>query len=108
MRNTPDLIAELDDEATEHWHVLMVIGFEDSTIYVRPTDEGRLAQLNSAIEMGGTPVGLITADKTGHEVVMSTRVYPEHEGSEEFDAKGYLQDLVLRVKESWESPGQDA
>jgi hypothetical protein len=38
---------------------------------------------------------------------MSARVYPEHQDSEEFDAEGYLEALLLRVKEFWEPRGED-
>jgi hypothetical protein len=103
MRSTPDLIAELEDEAREHWHVVMAIGFETSTVFVRAKDENRIAMLNSAIQAGGTPVGLIAADKTERGLVTQVWAYPEHEDSQEFDAIGYLHALTLQVKESLES-----
>lgn len=80
MRSTPDLIAELEDEARKHWYVTMVVGFETSTIFVRATDDNRITMLNSAIQAGGTPIGLIAADKTGTGLAMRARVYPEHQG----------------------------
>jgi hypothetical protein len=100
MRSTPDLIAELEDEATKHWVVMMAVGFEDSTIFVGAKDENRFAMLNSAIQAGGTPVGLIAADKSGNELTMRARVYPEHHDSNEFDASGYLHALIDQVRES--------
>jgi hypothetical protein len=59
MRNTPELIAELENEAREHWNAAIVVGLEDSTVYVLPQDENPLAMLNAAIQAGGIPVGLI-------------------------------------------------
>lgn len=108
MRNTPELIAELEDEARDHWLVVMAIGFETSTVFLRPTDENRLAMLNSAIEAGGIPIGLIAADKTESGLVMCSRVYPEHQDADEFDAEGYLHTLTLNAKEALESRRHDA
>jgi hypothetical protein len=108
MRTTPDLIAELEDEARKHWYVTMVIGFETSTIFVRATDDNRIAMLNSAIQAGGTPVGLIAADKTGSTLTMRARAYPEHQESREFDAEGYLHALTNQVRQTLTSPaGED-
>jgi hypothetical protein len=94
MRSTPDLIAELDEEAKNHWIVVMVVDLETSITFVQAKDENRLAMLNSAIQEGGTPVGLIVADESGLDVAMSMRVYPEHWNSKKFDAEGYLFALI--------------
>jgi len=105
MRNTPDLIAELEDEPREHGYVAMAVGFETSTVFVYPRDENRLAMLNSAIQVGGTPVGLITADITEGGLLMRVWPYPEHQDSEELDAEAYLRALVLQFRESCERTG---
>jgi hypothetical protein len=105
MRSTPELIAELEEEARDHWVVVMAIGFETSTVFLRPTDENRLAMLNSAIQAGGIPIGLIAADKTESGLAMCVRPYPEHE-DEDFDAEGYLHTLTVNAKEVLESRGQ--
>jgi hypothetical protein len=94
MRSTPDLIAELDEEAKNHWIVVMAVDLETSITFVQAKDENRLAMLNSAIQEGGTPVGLIVADKSGCDVAMSMRVYPEHWNSKKIDAEGYLFALI--------------
>jgi hypothetical protein len=78
MNSTPDLIAELEDEARNRWHVAMVVGFETSTAFVQAGDENRLVLLNSAIHAGGIPVGLIAADKTGNELTLQARCFSEH------------------------------
>jgi hypothetical protein len=99
MRSTPELIHELEDEAKNHWYVAMVVGFESSTIFVQAKDENRLATLNSAMQAGGIPVGLIAADKTGNELTILARVYPEHQDSEEFDAEAYLIPLTNQIRD---------
>jgi hypothetical protein len=105
MRGTPDLIAELEEEAKNHWIVVMAIDFETSIIFVRAEDENRLAMLNSAVQAGGTPVGLIAADKlSGCELAMSMRVYPEHWDSKELDAEGYLLALIDQIGQSTKLP----
>jgi hypothetical protein len=103
MRSTAELIAELEQEAQQHWYVTMVVGFENSTIFVQTKDENRLAMLNTAILAGGIPVGLIAVDKTKNELVLLTRVYPEHQDWE--GADGYLTSLTARVRESLLSRG---
>jgi hypothetical protein len=97
MRSTLDLIAELEEEAKSHWYVAMVVGFETSTIFIQAKDENRLEMLNSAIQAGGIPVGLITTDKSGTGLTISAHCYPEHQDSEEFDAKSYLTTLAEQV-----------
>jgi hypothetical protein len=106
MRSGPDLIRELDHEAKNHWYAAMVLGFEASTSFVWSKDKNRLATLNSAIQAGGTPVGLITVDKLGNEFVMRTRIYPEHWHSQDFDAGAYLAALTNQIKETLHSLAQ--
>jgi hypothetical protein len=105
MRTTSELIAELEDEAKNHWVVMMIVGFKTSTIFVRSGDENRLALLNSSMRAGGIPVGLIAADKTGNELTILTRVYPEHQEAARDRAEGFLGTLTDRVRESLLSHG---
>jgi hypothetical protein len=88
-RSAQDLIAELEKEAKNHWIVVIAIDFKTSITFVRAEDENGLAMLNSAIRAGGSPVGLITADKSGCDVAMSMQAYPEHWNSKEFDGEGH-------------------
>jgi hypothetical protein len=104
MRSTPELIAELEQEAKNHWYVAMVVGFENSTIFVQAEDKDRLAMLNSAIQAGGIPVGLIATDKSGTGLAISVRCYPEYQNSEEFDAENYLTSLAEQVAGSLGGP----
>jgi hypothetical protein len=55
--------------------VAIVIGFESSTIFVQAKDEDRLVMLNSAMQAGGIPVGLIAADKTGNELTILANAF---------------------------------
>jgi hypothetical protein len=98
MRNTPELIHELEDEAKNHWYVAMIVGFESSTISVQAKDENRLATLNSAMQAGGIPIGLIAVDRTESELTILARVYPEHQDSEVF-AEAYLIPLANQIRD---------
>jgi hypothetical protein len=105
MRSTKDLIAELEDEAKNHWVVMLVVGFETSTIFVRSGDEDRHTLLNSSVRAGGIPIGLIAVDKTGNELTILTRVYSEHQEAARDRAEGFLGALTDRVRESLLSHG---
>jgi hypothetical protein len=100
MTMAEQLIAELDNDAAKHWYVAMAVGFETSTIFVHAEDENRLALLNSAIQAGGIPVGLIAADKIENQLALRVRCFSEHQDSEEFDAEGYLLALTHQIREN--------
>jgi homoaconitase/3-isopropylmalate dehydratase large subunit len=105
IRSALDLIVELEEEAKSHWHVSMVAGFEDSTIFIHANDENRLALLNSAIEVGGVPVGLIAVDQSESDPVLRVRAYFEHQELEEFDAEPYLLAPTDHIRQSLLSRG---
>lgn len=89
-RNAKDLIAELEEEASRHCQVTMVVSFETSTIFIQADDPARLEMLKEALQAGGRPIGLLAADKenvgltpdgkqAGILTIMSL-VYPENTG----------------------------
>jgi hypothetical protein len=101
MRSTAELIAELDKEATQHWYVAIAIGFDHTSVFVRPTDPDRLRCLNEAISAGGHPVGLIVADRVDKQVKVTGRIYPEHANVKE-QAKDYMERLMSNVAKELE------
>ncbi len=79
-RNTQELIEELDEENAKVKFVLLPVGFERTTVWVMPDDVNRHRALNDAVEVGGTPMGLIFGDYANGEMRMWNRVFPEHIG----------------------------
>jgi hypothetical protein len=92
QRNTRELIEELDEESAKVKFVLLPVGFESTTVWVRPDDASRHRALNDAVEVGGTPMGLIFGDYANGQMRMWNRVFPEHIGRLE-DAQEYLNRL---------------
>jgi hypothetical protein len=90
MRTTRELIHELEQEATQHSNVLLVVGFEESSIMIGPDQEDRLKLLNDALEVGGQAIGLIAMEVSGPQLTILHRVYPEHEGEEREQFQRYL------------------
>jgi hypothetical protein len=100
MRTTPELIAELDKEGTQHRFVALVVAFENSTVPIPASDENRLKLLNDAVNVGGSPIGLIAFDQSGQELTIITRVYPEYSGDEGEQANLCLEALSQKVGET--------
>ena len=69
-RTTVELIEELDAEAPKFTHVLLAVGFERTTVFVRAGDPDRLNALNDAVSAGREPVGFI-----GLKVVTDTPLF---------------------------------
>jgi hypothetical protein len=96
-RTTLDLIEELDAEAPKFTHVLLVVGFEHTTIFVMNGDANRLAVLNDAIEAGGNPTGLIGLKLHNGQATFYSRVLQEY--AEEGWAIRYLHALIVKAAE---------
>lgn len=75
-RSTKDLIRELDEESFFHDIVVLVVGFENTTIFVESTDPRRLEMLNDAVRVGGNPIGLIAADREDEHLKVSRKIFP--------------------------------
>jgi hypothetical protein len=93
VRGARELIAELEEESSKHWYVAIVIGFEDTTVFIQAKDPDRLQVLNDAIKLGGDPIGLIAGNKVASGLEVMSRVYPEHSDWEE-EAQAYLNHLA--------------
>jgi hypothetical protein len=96
-RTTVELIEELDAEAPKFTHVLLAVGFEHATIFVRADDPNRLKALNDAVSAGGKPVGLIGLMIGGGHASFSRRALQEY--AEEEWATRYLDNLVGKAAE---------
>jgi hypothetical protein len=83
MRTTNELIAELEEESSQHWYVAIAVAFEHSTVIVSSTDGDRLKKLNDAVNAGGHPIGLIAAEQSDGRLSIMTTIYPENADMEE-------------------------
>jgi hypothetical protein len=97
MRSTPSLIAELEEESRQNFDAQMVVAFENSTIFIDPKDEKRLQLLNESITHGGVPMGLFIAKRSGGELTIGWRVYPEHAGETE-QCEAFMDQLVGQLR----------
>lgn len=97
MRNTKDLLRELDEAVPKHLHVVMAVAFESgNAILVWPDDPERLCHLDEAVGLSGIPLGLIAVDYANGERIISTRVFPEYP---EAKAARILDDLAVNINE---------
>jgi hypothetical protein len=82
-RTTKDLIDEMVAEAEKfNFGVLLAVGFEASTVFIRNDDDERLNKLNEAVGAGGEPVGLIGITRDGDSLTVFSRLLAEHAGEE--------------------------
>jgi hypothetical protein len=97
-RSTVELIQELDAEAPKFTHVLLVVGFEQTTIFVRADDPNRLKALNEAVLAGGEPVGFIGLNVGNGHALFSRRTLKEFVTEEWADR--YLRALIVKAAEA--------
>ncbi|MGC1647228.1 MAG: hypothetical protein WA741_15535 [Candidatus Sulfotelmatobacter sp.] len=69
MKETVDLIAELDAEARNSTGAGIVLDDDDAAIFVFANDPARVGKLHDALTAGGTPIGIIGFDL--HDGVLS-------------------------------------
>jgi hypothetical protein len=96
-RTTVELIEELDTEAPKFTHILLAVGFEHTTVFVRADDPNRLNALNDAVSAGGEPVGLIGLRVGDGHALFSRRALREY--AEEEWAISYLDNLIGKAAE---------
>jgi hypothetical protein len=95
MRNTQDLLRELDESVSKHQHVVMAVAFESgNAILIWPDDPERQRHLDEAVGLSGIPLGLIAVDYANGERIISTRVFPEYP---EAGAARILDDLAVNM-----------
>jgi|HubBroStandDraft_6_1064221.scaffolds.fasta_scaffold886418_1 hypothetical protein len=97
-RTTVELIEELDAEAPKFTHVLLAVGFEHTTIFVRADDPNRLSALNDAVSAGGKPAGFIGLKVRDGHASFSRRALREY--AEEEWVVHYLDNLIGKAAEA--------
>jgi hypothetical protein len=70
---TGELVQELKAEGRNHWLTYVVVAFKTGPEYVGD-DGDALRHLNDAVREGGTPIGLLVADKESGLIVIQGRV----------------------------------
>jgi hypothetical protein len=58
-RSTVELIEELDHNAQGYRVAMLIVGFENTTVFIKSDDPNRLAVLNEAVTNDGEPVGWV-------------------------------------------------
>jgi hypothetical protein len=103
-RTTADLVAELHETAAVHDRAALVVGFDDRTEFVWASDPDALLSLNTHVQNGGDPLGVVTGRTQGQSSV-SVRVTPlaEYEGTEWVEK--YLIQVLAAVRRSAAASG---
>ena len=96
--STKDLIAELDEKSFFHGVVMLVVGFENTTGWVKSNDPQRLKLLNDAVRAGGNPIGLIAADMEDGHLKVSRKIFPENAERVE-QCEAYFDRLTAELEE---------
>ena len=103
-RTTADLVAELHTRAASNDRAALVVGFDDRTEFVWATDPDALLALNTHVQNGGDPLGVVTGRAQGLSSV-SVRATPlaEYEGAEWVEK--YLIEVLAAVRRSAAASG---
>ena len=103
-RTTADLVAELHEAAAHRSRAAIVVGFDHRTEFVWASDPDPLHMLNTHVQNGGDPLGLLTGHDDG-EGATSVRAHPleEYEGAEWVEK--YLISLLAEVRRSVAASG---
>jgi hypothetical protein len=97
MRNTADLVNEMLKEAKTTFLVAIAVGFPDETKFVFSSAKSPLKDLNTLIQRGGSPVGLLRFEKEKTAIQGSFRPFAEYE--KESWAGEYLAGLLENTRE---------
>jgi hypothetical protein len=93
MRTTIELIDELQREAEGALACFLVVGFENTTLFVASNESDALGKLNGIVETGGHPVGLIRMVK-GRPQELRIEVRSLDESKNDPDVESYLERLA--------------
>jgi hypothetical protein len=91
VRTTIDLIEELNRESQGAVHCVLVVGFQNTTLFVYDSDDNPLQNLNSMIQQGGEPVGFIRV--IGEPGTLKLESRPLHEYADDSSIAEYLSRL---------------
>ena len=92
MRKTSELVNEMLEEAKKTFLVAIAVGFTTETKFVFSSAKSPLKDLNTLIQRGGSPIGLLKFEKEKSVVQGSFRPFLEYE-TEEWVGK-YLTGLL--------------
>lgn len=90
-RSTPDLIAELQVQATALTLAAIAVAQHDRTQFVFASDDDPLSTLNALVGAGGHPIGLVGARIGGGTVEYCSHPFVEYQDNPR--AVAYLQTL---------------
>ena len=98
-RTTADLVAELQEAATDQDRAALVVGFDYRTEFVWASDPNALNVLNAHVQNGGDPLGFVTGDHDNAEGATNVRARPlaEYEGAEWVEK--YLISVLATVRQ---------
>ncbi len=92
MRKTSDLVNEMLTEAKTTFLVAIAVGFPTETKFVFSSAQSPIKNLNTLVQRGGSPIGLLRFEKEKAEIQGSFRPFIEYE-TEEWAGK-YLSGLL--------------
>jgi hypothetical protein len=82
MRKTSDLVNEMLAEAKKTFLVAIAIGFTTETKFVFSSAKSPLKDLNTLVQHGGSPIGLLRFEKENSIIQGSYRPFFEYEKEE--------------------------
>ena len=105
-RTTADLVAELHEAAANRSHAALVVGFDHRTEFVWANDPHALHVLNTHMQNGGGPLGVVTSRDDGDGVTaVHARPLAEYEDAEWVEK--YLITILAEVRRSAAESGID-
>ena len=89
---TVDLITELQTVAKEAERAALIVGFENSTVFVFSNDPNAINTLNQTCHAGGQPVGILRWFREGE--TLSLHAGPLQEFADDDDIRNYISNLM--------------
>lgn len=96
MRNSQELIAELESQAEHSTAVAIAVGFPYHTEFVFSGSEGNFARLDELIRDGGEPVGFLSILHS--EDFLHVKARPLAEYANEIWVQAYLQSVANSLR----------
>jgi|SRR5688572_7311276 len=105
MRTTIQLINELQREAEGAIGCFLVVGFENTTLFIEADETAAIEKLDGMVGMGGHPVGLIRMWNCGlHEMGIEVRTLEECKDDPEIES--YLEKLAEEFIQDADASGR--
>ena len=99
MSTTIEIIEELQRDADGAFGCFLVVGFENTTLFVAANEPEALNKLNGMVETGGQPLGLIRMVKgRPHELRIEVRAFDEYR--DDLEIEGYLKRLAEQLTQN--------